>query len=120
MRGRFNVLPILAFPAILTIGILIIPVVTDYSNHILAEQAIGQTVRWFWGHLISAIAFGFGSLAAYSIHRHLSKRGHANTGMVSLTLIGIGSALFAFAPGAGGLWAKENFCEVILERLINN
>jgi len=21
-----------------------------------------------------------------------------------------------FAPGAGGLWAKENFCEVILER----
>ena len=23
-----------------------------------------------------------------------------------------------FAPGAGGLWAKENFCEVILERQI--
>ena len=23
-----------------------------------------------------------------------------------------------FAPGAGGLWAKENFCEVILEREI--
>ena len=21
-----------------------------------------------------------------------------------------------FAPGAGGLWGKENFCEVILER----
>jgi len=21
-----------------------------------------------------------------------------------------------FAPGAGGLWAKENFCEVILEQ----
>jgi hypothetical protein len=21
-----------------------------------------------------------------------------------------------FAPGAGGIWGKENFCEVILER----
>ena len=25
-----------------------------------------------------------------------------------------------FAPGAGGLWAKENFCEVILERQIES
>ena len=23
-----------------------------------------------------------------------------------------------FAPGAGGLWAKENFCEVIMKREI--
>ena len=23
-----------------------------------------------------------------------------------------------FAPGAGGLWASENFCEVILERQV--
>lgn len=23
-----------------------------------------------------------------------------------------------FAPGAGGLWGKENFCEVIMEREI--
>jgi len=23
-----------------------------------------------------------------------------------------------FAPGAGGLWARENFCEVILERQV--
>ncbi len=21
-----------------------------------------------------------------------------------------------FAPGAGGIWAKENFCDIILER----
>ena len=25
-----------------------------------------------------------------------------------------------FAPGAGGLWAKENFCEVILKRQIES
>ena len=25
-----------------------------------------------------------------------------------------------FAPGAGGLWAKENFCEVILERQVES
>lgn len=24
-----------------------------------------------------------------------------------------------FAPGAGGLWAKENYCEIILEREIS-
>ena len=103
MRGRFSVLIILAFPAILTIGILIIPVVSDYSNHLLAEQAVRQTARWFWGHLISALAFGFGSLAAYTIHRYLSKRGQANTGRISLTLVGIGSALFAFSLGADGI-----------------
>ena len=93
----------MAFPTILTIGILIIPVVSDYSNHILAEQATGQTTRWFWGHFISALAFGFGSLAAYSIYRHISKRGQANTGRVSLTLISLGSSLFAFGLGADGI-----------------
>jgi hypothetical protein len=25
-----------------------------------------------------------------------------------------------FAPGAGGLWAKANFCEVIFERQVEN
>ncbi|HUX47670.1 MAG TPA: DUF4177 domain-containing protein [Dehalococcoidia bacterium] len=25
-----------------------------------------------------------------------------------------------FAPGAGGLWAKSSFCEVILERQVKN
>ena len=25
-----------------------------------------------------------------------------------------------FAPGAGGLWAKASFCEVILERPVGN
>jgi hypothetical protein len=25
-----------------------------------------------------------------------------------------------FAPGAGGLWAKASFCEVILERQVKN
>lgn len=45
IRGRLHIVPILAFPAILTIGILIIPVVSDYSNHYLAGQAVGQTTR---------------------------------------------------------------------------
>jgi hypothetical protein len=103
MRGKVKIVPIVAFPAILTIGILIIPVVSDYSNHLLAEQAVRQTARWFWGHLISAIAFGFGSLAAYSIHRYLSKRGQASIGRVSIILIAIGSTLFAFGLGADGI-----------------
>jgi hypothetical protein len=103
IKGRFNILPILAFPAILTIGILIIPVVSDYSNHILAEQAVGQAARWFWGHLISALAFGFGNLAAYTIHRCLSKRGQTNSSRISLSLIIVGSTLFAFGLGADGI-----------------
>lgn len=102
-RGRLKIVPILAFPVVLTIGILVIPVVSDYSNHILAERAVGQTIRWFWGHLISAVAFGCGGVAAYSIQRYLSKRGQANSGKVSLSLVAIGSALYAFGLGADGI-----------------
>jgi hypothetical protein len=108
MRSRIYIIPIFSFPIILAIGILTIPVVSDYSNHILAEQAASQTARWFWGHLISAVAFGFSSLAAYSIKRYLPERGRASSGTVSLLLIVIGSALYAFGFGADGIGPLAN------------
>ncbi len=103
MYSRLYIVPILVFPIVLAIGILTIPIVSDYSNHVLAEQAVSQTARWFWGHLISAVAFGFASLAAYSIYHYLSERGQATSGVTSFSLIAIGSALYAFGLGADGI-----------------
>jgi hypothetical protein len=103
VKNRFHVITIWLFPIVLAVGILTIPVVSDYSNHVIAEQAVGQTGRWFWGHLISAVAFGLASLAAFSINRYLSKRGQANLGMSSLILVTTGSALYAFGLGADGI-----------------
>jgi len=103
MVHRIYVVPIFVFPLLLIVGILTIPIVSDYSDHILAEKAVSQTGRWFWGHLISAVAFGSSSLAAYSIFRRLSEKGQVNSGMVSLVLITIGSSLFSCGLGADGI-----------------
>jgi len=102
-RDIFHALYIGMFPVILTAGILTIPLVSDYSNHMLAEQAASQTARWFWGHAISGVAFGFSLLAACSINRYLSMRGQARSGAVSLSFIAIGAALYAFGLGADGI-----------------
>jgi hypothetical protein len=41
----------------LTIGIVLIPVVTDYGDYKLASQSVQQTTCWFLGHIITAAAF---------------------------------------------------------------
>ena len=58
MRRR-DLFPIFAFPIILSLGILIIPVNPDYNDHVLAAHAVELTERWYLGHLIASIAFGF-------------------------------------------------------------
>ena len=68
---RSQIIYILAFPIVLTIGIVLIPIVADYSDHRLAEQAVGQVARWFSGHIISAIGFGLSILAVGAIEKHL-------------------------------------------------
>jgi hypothetical protein len=72
---KIDAIIIALFPAILTIGIIIIPVVKDYSDHILAEEAVSQTQRWLSGHMISSIAFGISIISAYIIAAYLSKKG---------------------------------------------
>jgi len=100
---KLSALSIGIFPLLLTIGVVTIPVVADYSNHILAEEAASQTGRWFWGHTISGVAFGVSILAACSITRYLIKKGQTSSGIVSLSLIAVGGALYALGLGADGV-----------------
>lgn len=101
--GRLQVIPVGVFPVLLATGILTIPVVSDYSHHALAAQAAAQTGRWFWGHVISAVAFAFAILAACSIAGYLSTKGQGRLGMASLLLIAVGGTLYAAGLGADGI-----------------
>ena len=101
-REQFQALSIGIFPIVLTVGILTIPVVSDYSNHVLAEQAASQTARWFWGHMISSIAFGLAILASCFIADYLSKKGEIR-GFVGLPLVAVGATLYAAGLGADGI-----------------
>ena len=96
--NRFGIFPILAFPIILAIGILLIPVNPDYNNHTLAVRALEQTERWFAGHLISAIAFGFAIWAAREILGVLPK-----APWYTLVFIATGAGLYAAGMGADGI-----------------
>ncbi len=98
-----KLLPILLFPIILTLGILLIPVVSDYTNHALAEQAAGHVLRWFLGHLISALSFGTGILATYSITTHLENHQTKIKGTIILWLATIGGILYAIGLGTDGI-----------------
>jgi hypothetical protein len=100
---KIDAIIIALFPAILTIGIVMIPVVKDYSDHILAEEAVSQTQRWLSGHMISSIAFGISIISAYIIAAYLSKKGQKQAGLISFALIAVGGTLYAFGLGADGI-----------------
>lgn len=93
----------LVFPIVLAIGIFTIPFVSDYSNHMVTEAAAGHTARWFWGHMLSGIAFGIAIIAAHYITQYLHVRGQKTTGAVSLILITLGGSLLAIGLGADGV-----------------
>jgi hypothetical protein len=99
---RLQTIYILVFPVVLTIGIVLIPVVTDYTDHRLAEQGVDQTGRWFSGHIIAAIGFGLSILAVGSIARHLQ---HAARSLpvVTLPCVTVGASLYAAGLGADGI-----------------
>ena len=96
--SRSTLFPIFAFPIILAFGILLIPVNPDYKNHALAVQAVAQTERWFAGHLISAIAFGFSIWAAREILGKLPK-----APWYTLIFIATGAGLYAAGLGTDGI-----------------
>ena len=93
---------LVAFPILLALGIVMIPVVADYSDHTLAVRAVGQTWRWFFGHVIAALAFGFSIWVIAALDAHLLSRGNR---LHSLSLIGIvfGAGLYAVGLGADGV-----------------
>lgn len=91
------------FPLVLTLGICLIPIVHNYANHDLAETAVAKTKRWFWGHLISAIGFGFGVGATFIIHFSLVGSPLNGWQLLGLVLLLVGGAAQMFGLGADGI-----------------
>lgn len=95
---RMNLFPIFAFPIILVMGILLIPVNPDYNDHALAIQAVEQVGRWFTGHLVSAIAFSFAIWAAREILGVLTR-----APWYTLIFITAGAGLYSAGMGVDGI-----------------
>jgi hypothetical protein len=93
---------VLAFPIMLTIGIVLIPVVPDYTDHAVAAEAVSQTVRWFAGHILSAVAFGISILSVHSIKRYLSLQGYELPDFIP-AMMAVGVGLYAAGLGADGI-----------------
>ena len=99
---RVQALFVLTFPFLLSIGIILIPVVTDYSDHALATEAVNSTGRWFAGHMISAIAFGLSVLSVSAISAYLKDRSYKLPHVI-LPIMAIGPGLYAAGLGADGI-----------------
>jgi hypothetical protein len=99
---RLAISYLLAFPIVLTLGIALIPVVPDYADHQLAEQAVSQTGRWFFGHIISAIGFALSIPAVSSVDRHIQLSSR-NLPILTMPLISMGAGLYAAGLGADGI-----------------
>lgn len=91
------------FPIALTLGVLTIPVVADYGNHELAAAAARLSTRWYWGHLLSALAFGTAGVAAVALYAATAKRAGNAPGFWVAALAVVGAALHAFGLGADGI-----------------
>lgn len=99
---RFQALIILLFPIVLSIGIFLIPVVPDYSDHALATEAVEMTGRWFVGHLLSAVGFGLSILSVSVIAAYLKHRSY-KIPLFILPVMAIGAGLYAAGLGADGI-----------------
>ena len=94
---------VLVFPLVLTIGGLLIPLVPDYADHALAAEASQQRFRWFLGHALCGIAFGFSVLGAGAIAQRLLQRSSSALVRVGMALIAMGAALHIVGLGADGV-----------------
>ena len=101
-QPRVRFLLVLAFPVALSVGILLIPVVSDYSDHAVAAEAVNSTGRWFAGHVIAAAAFGLSVLSVSVVAAVLAGRSQRLPSFV-LPLIAVGAGLYAAGLGADGV-----------------
>jgi len=99
---RARSIPVLIFPILLTIGIVIIPLVPSYSDHGIVVQAVEQTTRWLVGHLVSAAAFGISVWAVSEIAAELLRRTSRSAALIP-SLMSVGAALYAAGLGADGI-----------------
>jgi hypothetical protein len=97
-----STLAIVSFPVVLSIGIFLIPVVADYSNHQLATEAVEQTTRWFFGHILAAVAFGISLVSVSTVEGHLRSISYQMPGFIKV-FIAIGAGLYAAGLGADGI-----------------
>jgi len=97
-----NAFYIFVFPVVLTIGILLIPVVSDYSNHQLASEGVEMTTRWFLGHILTAVAFGISILSVHTIEGYLQSKSYRLPDFIKI-IMAIGAGLFAAGLGADGI-----------------
>jgi hypothetical protein len=95
---RDDALQIVAFPVLLTIGILLIPVVPDYSDDAAAARATQHSGLWLLGHLLSAAAFAT-SVQCSAVLQRLTGRPSPWITLV----IGLGAGLHAAGLGADGI-----------------
>jgi ABC-type spermidine/putrescine transport system permease subunit II len=95
-------LMLVAFPVLLALGILLIPVVADYSDHSLAVRAVGQTWRWFLGHILAALAFGYSVWVIATLDEHMRSTGHRLHRLTISSLV-FGASLYAAGLGADGV-----------------
>ena len=94
---------ILIFPILLSAGSFTIPYVSDYSSNIITELAVLQSGRWLWGHIISALAFGWAIIVAHYITQYLYYSEQNSLGTLSLFLTVTGGILMAAGLGADGI-----------------
>ncbi|MEW6718631.1 MAG: hypothetical protein AB1345_14165 [Chloroflexota bacterium] len=97
-----KILTVILFPIVLSVGIVLIPVVPDYSNHSLAAQAVGQTGRWVAGHLLAAVAFGL-SMWSTSVIAVECERLGSKVPVFIMLLLSAGGGLYAAGLGADGI-----------------
>ena len=93
------------FPVLLALGIGLIPFVSNYADPAATDQAARETVRWFWGHILSGAAFGVSIIVARQISSLLAVKGAAKTGKLSFALVTLGATAMAMGLGADGIGA---------------
>lgn len=101
--GVTTAAPLIVFPVMLALGIVLIPVVPDYSEHgVAADSVRDHAVRWVWGHLIAAAAFGLGALAPWVVARTMRAARRAPAQGAALVMA-LGAGLHAAGLGADGI-----------------
>jgi hypothetical protein len=94
---------LLLFPIVLSIGIFTIPYVSDYSNVNVQNEAVEHSLRWFLGHIVSAIAFSIAIITAHMISQYLSNREQSQIGKVGFMCIALGGTFLSIGLGADGI-----------------
>ncbi len=94
---------IFLFPLLLSLGILLIPIVPNYADHQLAQQAIEKSRRWFWGHLLCGVAFIWAILAACCLAVYLHAEEAFSWAVPTVLLMAVGAGLLVVGMGADGI-----------------